>query len=179
MQEQDSSHETGVSATRDGANNVIRARQRKANAALQLSLSGASWTEIAQALGYPTPRAARVATERALERELRASDSSIEKMRAMDAARLERLLRSVWKKAIDHEDPEHLAALDKARGILSDHARLLGLNKPSEVIIHNPTMVEIEQWVAQMLAAKDGAPVEEGYDVIEGKVIGSDRALPA
>lgn len=177
MQQQDSSHETGVSATRNGANNAIRARQRKAAAALDLALSGQSWDNIAMVLGYPTARAARVAMENALERELRADPDSIERMRRLEASRYERLLRAVWPRAIDPSEPDQLAAVDKARAIIGDHARLMGLNKPTEVIVHNPTMQEIEQWVAAAIATKNGMPVEEGYDVISGEVIAG--ALPA
>lgn len=178
MQAQDSTHPTGVSVTgREHTNAVIVARNRKAAASLQMALAGSNWTEIATAMGYPTPRAARVAVEKALEKELRASDDSIEKMRKMAGQRLERLLRAIWPKAIDPNSPEQLAAVEKARALVDRHARLFGLDAPTEVIVHNPTMTEIERWVAVATAAKNGEVVEQGYDVIAGQVI--DHDVPA
>jgi hypothetical protein len=99
---------------------------RKANAALQLAYSGATWSDIALALGYPTPRTARIAVETALERELKHT-SDRERLRKMAGARLDRLLRAVWSKAIDTENPEQLVAVAKARDIVADHRKLFGL----------------------------------------------------
>lgn len=177
MQQQDSTHPTGVASTNDENISTIKARSRKAASALQMSLSGASWSEIAMALGFPTPRLARLAVERALEKELRASDDSIEKMRKMAGAKLDRLLRSVWPKAIDPDNPEHLLAVDRARLIIDRHAKLFGLDMPVEVTIHNPSAREIEEWIAVMLTAKSGQEQVETYDVVAGSVV--ERALPA
>lgn len=179
VMQQDASDPTGVATVsgREHNNSVVQARHRKAAAALQMSLAGSNWTEIAQAMGYPTPRTARVAVEKALERELRASDDSVEKMRKMAGQRLERLIRAVWPKAIDPNHPDQLAAVEKARALVDRHAKLYGLDAPTEIIVSNPTMTEIERWVAAMQAAKNGAPVQEGYDVIAGQVIPS--GIPA
>jgi len=123
------------------------------------------WDDIAASLGYPTGRTAKVAVERALERQL-ANDEDRAKMRRMAAVRLDRLLRSVWPKAINPEHPEHLAAVGKARDLLGDHRKLFGLDAPTEVTVHNPDAAEIEAFVARLVTP---LPVVE-YDIIAGQI---------
>jgi hypothetical protein len=77
-----------------------------------------------------------------------------EQLRNEEAGRLERLLRSVWAKATDPMNPEHLPAVKVAVGIIDRHIRLHGLDAPSEVIVHTPTMTEIDQWVAHVTSAQ-------------------------
>lgn len=174
MMAQDSSDETGIvtDALRD--KEVIRARDRKANAALQMSIAGATWDEIAEVLGFPTGRAARVATEKALEKELRST--SKEQMIVMAEKRLERLMRAVWPKAMDKDSPEQMVAVGKARELIADHRKLHGLDRPTEITVSSPAQQEIEAWVATV--TRHNAPeleeadvFEEEYDVIEGQVI--------
>lgn len=162
MIEQDSTDSTGVVGTGRSAG---RARQRKAAAALQLKLSGASNEDVAQALGYPTPRSVQVAIEGALERELKENPTDRERMRRMAALRLDRLLRGVWPKAIDGKNPEHLLATTKARELIAQWTKLHGLDAPSEVIVHSPTETAIEQWVAKVINI--GLPPVEEDDVLE------------
>lgn len=173
MQQQDSSDPTGVAGKTSGStgatgNSVARARHRKSNAAIQMRLGGATWNEIALALGYPTARTALVSVEKALERELK-SHGDREEMRRLAGARLDRLLRAVWTKAIDEDHPDQLIATTKAREIVADHRRLFGLDAPSEVIVHSPTQAEIEAWVVQVVSA--GTPDVPEFDIIEGEVI--------
>jgi hypothetical protein len=126
-------------------------RNRKADAALSLRLSGATWTEIALALGFPTPRAAMLAVERALIKQLDATEDR-DKMRTIAGARLERLLRSVWGRALDPNDPEQLSAVSRARELIDRHAKLYGLDAPTELVVHSPTQSELEDWVLRMTA---------------------------
>lgn len=165
MTAQNSADPSGVSGT---GNKTTIARARKADAAVQLRIAGASWSEIATTLGYPTPRQALVSTERALQRQLQEGDSR-EQMRRMAGARLDRLLRSVWAKAVNPADPEHLLAVTKAREIVDRQAKLYGLDAPTEVIVHNPTATEIEAWVAKVVSV--GAPPVPEYDIITGQVL--------
>lgn len=167
VQEQDSSDPTGVSSTNDNDNDTIRARDRKANAALQLAVAGTDWEDIAKALGFPTARAARVATETALEKELRSH--SKEFLRQIASKRLERLLRAAWPKAINGDSPEQLPAIGKAREVIADFRKLHGLDAPMEVAFYSPAEGEIEQWVASQII-KD-APALEEADIFEGEVI--------
>lgn len=173
MQAQDSTAPSGVSSNladeRAGPTRTLHAaRHRKADAAVSLRLAGASWSEIATTLGFPTPRQALVATERALARQLVQVEDR-EKMRAMAGARLERLLRSTWPKAIDPENPDQLVAVSKAREVIADHRKLFGLDAPAEFIVHSPTQSEIERWVSSILTSQ--APPVEEYDIISGQVV--------
>lgn len=169
VQAQDPNDPTGVrgrtsGGTGDNGNSVSRARQRKSNAVLQLRMAGATWEEVCVSLGYPTPRTAQVAFEKALERQLATNDDR-EKLRKLANARLERLLRSVWPKAIDADHPEHLIALTKAREVIADHRKLFGLDAPTEVVVHNPTQHELEQWAAMVTSAVNPPVVE--YDILD------------
>lgn len=169
---QDSSDPTGVADDSPRGNSeVARARNRKANAALQLRKAGASWDEIAEALGFPTGRQALVATEKALEKELRNPESQ-EQMRELAGARLERLLRGVWSRAINPEDPDHLAAVNTAKGLIDRHARLYGLDAPTQYVVSSPTQQELEAWVNRISAATVPELPEADIfgDVVEGQV---------
>ena len=173
MQEQDSSDPSGVRGQTSGStgangNSVSRARQRKANAVLSLRIAGATWEEICVSLGYPTPRAAIVAFEKALEKQLH-NDVDREKLRRLANARLERLLRSVWPKAINPDHPEHLIAVTKAKELIDRHAKLYGLDAPTEVVVHNPTQIELEAWAARVTQALNPTVVE--YDILDVEAI--------
>lgn len=175
MQQQDSSEPTGVAQVTPHPNGQSQAthlsRNRKANAAVQMKLAGATWSDIAETLGYPTPRAALVATEKAMERALREDTESREKMRKVAGARLDRLLRGVWPKAVDPDHPEHLVAADKARSIIDRHIKLYGLDAPTEVVVHTPTTTELERWVAKVVSLRDGGSGEEEFDILQGEVV--------
>ena len=175
MISQDSSDPTGVTAPErrhNDPNNAGRARNRKANAALALAAGGVSWDEIAGSLGYPTARTARIAAEKALERQLNTPEDRAQ-MRKMAAVRMERLLRGAWPKAINPEHPEHLAALGKCRDLIGDHRKMFGYDAPQEVVVHTPDAAEIEAFVARMITP---LPVAE-YDIVEGEVL-SDESVP-
>lgn len=167
---QDPTHPTGVrdDAKAGDSGEVIRARDRKANAAIQLRIAGASWGEIAESLGFPTARAALVATERALEKELKTEESQAQ-MRSIAGKRLERLLRGVWTKAINPEHPEHLIAVDKARQLVDRHAKLYGLDAPTQFVVNNPAQDELEKWVATVIEGK--RPALEEADIFDAEVI--------
>lgn len=179
MQHQDSSDPTGVSNDyvnhrgHTNPQNATRARTRKSHAAISMRIAGATWTEIALALGYPTARAALVATEKALEKELH--DTDREHLRRLAGARLDRLLRSVWGKAIDDKSPEQMVAVSRARDLVADHRKLFGLDAPTEIVVHNPTQAEIEAWVASVVSVR--ATVDE-YDILDDGKDGT-YALPA
>lgn len=185
MLEQNSEDPTGISHnTPRGDSGVARARDRKASAAIQLRKAGASWEEVAEVIGFPTARAALVATERALERELKTEESQ-KYMRTLAGQRLERLLRGVWAKAINDEHPEHLAAVDRARQIIDRHSKLYGLDAPTEFVVHSPTQAELERWVSTVIATQQ--PALEEADIFDADILepdeddgeGEPRALPA
>lgn len=143
---------------------VSRTNGQRPRSAVALRLAGAPYGDIAEALGYASSHEARHAVEKEL-----ALASEDEQGRAVlrgeAAARLERLMRSVWSKAIDPNDPEHLPAVRVAMSLVDRHIRLLGLDAPTEVIVHTPTTTEIDAWVAEMLRMRAAG------DVVEGEVL--------
>ena len=163
---QDSTHPTGVSTTDPrGGSSVARARDRKANAALVLRRDGYSWSDIAKHLGFPTPRAALVAVETALEKGYFA-DETQEFMRRLAGQKLEILLFSVMRKAKDPDHPDHLAAVKEARMVVMDHAKLMGYLSPQEVAIYTPMAKEIEEFVGTILKDRQPETLEES-DIFE------------
>lgn len=156
----DSADPTGVSA--DLERNARVQRNRKADAALQLRTAGASWSEIAMTLGFGSPRQAMLAVEKALVRQLNDEDDK-SKMRAIAGARLDRLLRGLWAKAIDPNCPDQLAAVSRARELIADHTKLYGLAAPAEVVVSTPTQTELEEWVLRMTATM--VPTTEEADI--------------
>lgn len=142
-------------ATRELAKTQVSQR-----AAVAMRLAGATFGEIAEVLGLSSPDAARQKVEAGLAAE-RFDDEQREALRAEEAARILGLLKPMWPKATDPEDPEHIPAAKAALQFIDRHARLLGLDAPTEVVVHNPTMSEIDAWVATMLQQ------DQGFTVIE------------
>lgn len=140
--------------------------ERRQQAAVALRLAGASYDEIAQHLGYADAGTAASAVERDLRDHL--TNEGRDEVRATDGRRIERLIRSVWAKANDPTNIEHLAAVRTALALIDRHARLYGLDAPQEVIIYNPAASEIEAWVSQMtlnLSTIDGITEADIIDV--------------
>jgi hypothetical protein len=179
---QDSTHPTGVDGPvrkhgEGGNRSIDRARQRKANAAVEMRLAHATWEEIAEVLGYPTARQALVATEKALEDHVLNMEDR-EALRAMAGARLERLTKAVWPKAIDQKHPDQMAAQREARANMDRYIKLFGLDAPTEVVVHSPTENEIEQWVNSVTMGQ--TPTVEEPDIFEIDTVEEEpRALPA
>lgn len=171
---QDSNHPTGVAKVGDVSTSkeLTRARDRKANAALDMALHGANWDQIAEVIGYPTARAAKVAVELALEKNLSTVDK--QKMRLLIQGRYNAMVQSVATKALDEDHPEHLAALGRYREITADVRRMWGLDAPQEVLISNPTEREINDWVG--LTISQSMPEVEEDDIVEGEVVEEHEA---
>jgi len=145
--------------------------RRSAQAATALRLAGASFNEVAETLGLAGAGEARTLVERDLA-ERSDDDEGRKRLRAEEAARIERVLRGVWGKAINPEDPEHLPAARTALALIDRHARLLGLDAPQEVIVYTPTTGEIDAWVAEMLNLQSALPGE----VVEADVLSIEAA---
>lgn len=152
---QDSQHPDGVydDNGHNGGSQVVRARDRKANAAVEMKIEGYSWQEIAEVVGYPTARHALIATERVLEQRVN-EQLDKKQLREIASNRMEKLLRSVASKANNEEHPEHLAAVAKARDLLGDWVKLHGVAAPAEVTIYNPSEAEIDSLLAQVTATQ-------------------------
>lgn len=185
---QDPTHPTGVTSDDRGGKELARSRSRKANSAVQLRAYGATWDEVAEILGYPTGQSAQVATEKALENELRTPETKAF-MRKLLSDQMEKLLKSVMPKATDSltdndgnkvDNPEHLAYVDRALRIIDRKAKLWGVDAPTEFVVTNPSVAEIERWVSEV-SASDIPEVDEGDifgdDTVVGEVV--EDAVPA
>jgi hypothetical protein len=146
-------------------------------AAVQLRVSGASFEDIATTLGLRNARAALTAVTRELEAQAKLDVHNRDRLRQEESMRLEALMASVWAKATDPDCDEHLPAIRTAVTIIDRHARLHGLDAPSEVVVHTPTQTEMDQWVATMVAHTMPQLVEadvidlDDDDIIEGDVV--------
>lgn len=152
---QDKSDPTGVREDRKGGSStaVVRARERKANAALQLKKDNCTWDEIAEVLGYPTARHALIAVEQMLEQGALTQESQ-EFMRHLAGRKLEDWLY-VLDKDIRDDSPDRFVAITKSRDLLETHMRLFGYAKPTEVAIYNPLESEVTEFIAAVVAARD------------------------
>lgn len=142
-------------------------RATRSQAAVALKIAGATYSEIAKALDYPSATMARVAVEKALADSV--GDENREQLRFLEARRLERLLRSLWSRATDDTDEQHLSYARTALAVIDRHSRLYGLDAPQEMIVYNPSGMEIEAWVSKMARQVHGEMPEE-YDIIKGEI---------
>lgn len=145
------------SANDSGPNDRV---PRAGAAALALRLSGAGYDEIADTLALPSAEAARVMAEATLAQRAWQDSTGRERMRQENAARIERLLRSVWVKATNPDHPEQLPAVRVARELIDRLCKLWGLDAPSEVVVHAPTQNEIEAWVAGIVTERRSELIE-------------------
>ena len=100
-------------------------RQRQA---LQLRAGGATYQQIADALGYRGAAGALKAVRAGL---LATLQEPADELRTLELARLDALLRAVWPKAMRGE----LTAVDRVLKIMERRANLLGLDAPVRVNI--------------------------------------------
>lgn len=170
----DPSHPEGV--TEDGSavaahgesDDLVRARERKGIAAMELFIRTRSWERAAEGAGYPTARAARVAAEKALEREFKESSRSQEFMRKYMAKHIDILVGSLAVKTSDPNHPEHITAIKAVRDLLSSQAKLLGLDAPTRVSMVDPNEEQIEEWLNARVGPRT---TDEEGDIFEADVV--------
>lgn len=93
---------------------------------LELRLMGVTFDVIAQQVGYASPGSAHNAYKRALLRTLR---EPAQELRELEVARLDKLLSSIWTKALRGEIP----AIQTSIKIMERRAKLLGLDVPVKI----------------------------------------------
>lgn len=143
---------------------------RRALSVLQLREMGYQFDEIAEILDIEGGEMeARRRFEQGLVAHLKESPAAISQTRQLTSRRLERLLRAVWTQAIDPKSPNQIAAQTRALAIIDRHARLFGLDAPTEISIQTPTRDALEQWAATVTGG--GVLDLEEADVIEAKAI--------
>ena len=147
-----------------------RATVRKALSVLELVDMGYQFDEIATIMDLKDEDEARAQFERGLVRYLKDDPDAPAKMRAVATRRLDRLLRSVWPKAIDPNHEDQMTAQSRALAIIDRHIKLHGLDSPAQLNVDiNPSNDELNAFVATVLAMRENHP-EEG-DIFEAEVV--------
>ena len=100
--------------------------------ALELRKGGASFPEIARALGYAAPAGAYQAVMSALRKVLK---EPAEEVRTLEVARLDAMLLALWAQVKQGNQ----GAIDKALKVEERRAKLLGLDAPNKVAPTDPT----------------------------------------
>lgn len=147
---------------------VAKDRPTRQDSAVAMRIAGANYSEIAKFLGYRSVEDARAAVERSLASSVGEADR--EKQRFLTARRLERLLRASWHKATDETSPEQLPAIRTALAIIDRHARLYGLDAPTEMVVYTPSRLEIERFV-EAVSANLSRELPEEADIVDGEVL--------
>ena len=139
---------------------VIEMGVTAAEAAARMALACAPYTEIARVCGYHSPASARSAVMRIIAAGHDDTDD-YRAMRMMESQRLMGLLRSVWDRATDKKDPDHLAYNRQAAVLIGQHAKLHGLDAPQAVQFITPEHDVFEQVVARTAEALTAGTVQE------------------
>ena len=108
---------------------ALLARQREQRG-LELRLAGASYVQIAEALGM-TPGGAFKVVDRALRRQAAETDEKVEALRSLELSRLERLHLALWSRGKDGD----VKAVQTLLRLAERRARLLGLDAPLRTTI--------------------------------------------
>lgn len=152
---------------RDDDDNPTRAR-----AVVALRLAGAGYEDIAQQLGYASPRRVRDVYERALAETV---DDTVDlpKLRRLQYQRLERMISSVWQRANDPKDRDHLAYNARAMSLIDQEIKLLGLAAPQQInVTRTPDLEEVMAWVNgmnQRISGREIVVEAEILQIEEGK----------
>lgn len=125
------------------------AAKERAKRALELRQAGATYEEIAEALGYEDRSGPYRAVKKALDELPR--EAAVE-LRRLEAMRLDRLQRAIWVRALgtaggDNPSPPDLRAVDRVLEIQKRRANLFGLDAPkrTEVTGAEGGPIEIEE----------------------------------
>ncbi|MFB6568378.1 hypothetical protein [Streptomyces noursei] len=124
--------------------------ERRAKA-IKMKIDGASYSEIAAALGYASRSAAHMDVKRSLEKHVIEEGLAIEAWRELELARLDTLQQAIWDKAMSG-DPR---AIEAALKILDRRAKLLGLDSAIklEVLTVDALDAQIQRLEAELNAA--------------------------
>lgn len=161
------------------SDDLQRAKERKGIAAMELFIRTRSWERAAEGAGYPTPRAARVAGEKALENEFKHSSRSQDFMRKYAAKHLDMLMGSLAVKTADPAHPEHIAAIKTARELIAQQAKLLGLDAPTKLSLVDPTQEQIEAYLNSAVGPRhsdtEADIFETGEMIVDAEVVEDDE----
>lgn len=111
---------------------------------VRMKAAGASDDEIAQVLAIPGgPDSVNKMVERAIRKEMMRTTSTREYARALVRNKLDELYGALAGKALNPNHPEQVAASRAALAIIDRHAKLYGLDAPTEVTVHTPDQEEL------------------------------------
>ncbi len=148
--------------------------QTREEAIVSMRLAGASFEAIARVQELTSATVARRTFEAAIAATLD-SDSDIPKARKLTGMRLERLLQSVWNKAINPKNPEQLAYMRAALSVIDRHAKLYGLDAPQKMEVYTPNQEDKEAWIRGMIEQVGQDGVAQEADIIEAEIVGDDE----
>lgn len=134
---------------------------RSSKAAVALKVAGASYDEIAEVLEYVSPAAARIAVESALSASVDAN-TDYRSLRAVASLQLDGLLKSVWGRARDANDPDQLAYGRMALSVIDRKIKLHGIDAPQMITIIDPSAEEFEKVIAMAATRMGAIPAQEG-----------------
>lgn len=115
---------------RPGNDSKLAAAEKRRQA-MQLRTAGATYEEIARTLGYSSRSAAYHAVQKALKDMLQ---EPADDLRKVEAERLDKLQRALWKQAMDGNQ----GAVDRVLRIMERRAKLLGLDAPVKQEVSGP-----------------------------------------
>jgi len=136
-------------------------RQRRA---LELRISGATYVEIADALGYGGPSSAHKAVKTALRKTLQ---EPADDLREIEVARMDVMLQSLWPKVLAGS----ARSVEVAIKVLERRAKLLGLDAPLKF--------SVEQIIAET-AERHGLTADEQAELHESiaAFLATQKAMP-
>lgn len=141
----------------------------KAEAAVTMSLYGASYTDIAKTLHYSSAYRARMAVERALAGAEHDPESK-EHHKKIIERRLNRLLSAHMGKALDVNNPEQLAHSARALAIIDRQAKLHGVDAPTQLQISASDQY-IEEFIEAMLPHTQQDKLAIEADIMDAEVL--------
>lgn len=131
----------------------------RADVAWRARIAGATWQTAAEVAGYANGENAA--------RGVRQTYGTLPEVDRVDLRRLwrerlEALWQQVYRDALDRQPGSVTAAVRVAQAA----AKLDGLDAPAEIVVHDPTRRELEDWVARVL--RGTTPEFEEGDIIGG-----------
>ena len=121
----------------------LAAREREIKA-LELRKAGATYVQIAEALGISRAGAHKVVL-RALARLEKEAGEEAEHLRRLEIERLDAMLLAIWP----HVKKGSLGAIDRAIRIMERRAKLLGLDAPTKADIQGEQVIRIIEEVSE------------------------------
>lgn len=165
------------------SDDLERARERKGLATAEFYIRTRSWERAAEFGGYPSARAAKVAAERAMEREFKESTRSQDWMRRWQVKHLEMMMGDLASKAADKNSPEQISAIKTINELLRGQAKLLGLDAPQKLSLIDPTQEQIEAFLNEKIGPRhsdtEADIFEDAEDIYDAEIIEDDPEEPA